>query len=914
MDFKLTLNLPDADFTIPMKADLPVREPAIQAAWKEARLYETVQEHRKDDPLFLMHDGPPYTNGPIHIGTAFNKILKDFALKSRMVMGYRVPYVPGFDNHGLPIEQAVMKKFAEQHQTPDKVELRRACREHAARFIDLQTEQFSRLGIFGRWDKPYRTMDYRYEAGIVRVFKRLVERGYVYRGLRPTLWSPTVQTALADTEIVYKDVRSKAITVRFPLPGGLPGPLSGLTDVYAVIWTTTPWTIPANLALAFHPEYTYDVVHVDGSHYVVLHELVAKVAEKVGWTDFTTVGSLPGSAFEGLTFRHPVFERDSVGVLADYVTTEDGTGIVHTAPGHGRDDFYTGQKYGLPVLCPVDARGTMTEEAGEFAGVYYKKCDALVVSRLEEVGHLLAQEDFLHSYPHAERDDNPVIFRATEQWFVQIDHDGLRERMLRAVDDVDWFPQSGHARFRSMIEGRPDWCISRQRPWGVGIPVFYGAQSGTPVLDPVAMEAVAKLVEEKGSDAWYTDPPEAILPAGYTHPETGETEFRKETDVFDVWFDSGCTHLCVLEGDVEPEWKEPLPSDLVLEGSDQHRGWFNVSMILGMAVRGGAPYRQVVTHGWVNDEKGQKMSKRSGNVSDPVAVCDTFGADVLRYWAGTVDFEDDAPYGENLLKAAGEGYRRIRNTLRFLLGNLYDYDPNATFELQPIDRWIIDRTEELADRCLGSLKVYKYNAALSALHNFCGEEVSAFYGDSIKDRLYCDGKDWPSRRAAQHACHEVLRTLTLLSATFLPHLAEEVYEKIPGRRHASVFLDCLKPKRVEDAALAANFETLLSIRAWVYSEFEKWKAESDVRDSQAIEFALTLSAEESAALADCGDLAVLFKSAAVQVGPGERSVRFRVSDWPECARSRLRRPDVERVELDGEEVWLSARDRQVLGR
>lgn len=913
MDLKESLNLPDPNFTIPMKADLAVREPEQQVVWDEMDIYGQIQKVRQSDPAYVLHDGPPYTNNPIHIGTAFNKILKDFVLKSRLVMGYRVPYVPGYDNHGLPIEQAVMKRFQEKKEAPSKIELRRACREHAEKYINLQTSQFKRLGIFGLWERPYTTMEYRFEAEIVRVFKRLVELGYVYRGQRPTLWSPTAQTALADTEIVYKEVTSKSIFVRFPLESW---PFEGLPNTYALIWTTTPWTIPANLALAFHPKHTYDVLRVGEDHYIVVHELVEQVASKVDWGSWEVVKSFIGSEIEGSQFKHPVFDRLSLAVLAEYVTTEDGTGVVHTAPGHGRDDFFTGQKYGLPVLCPVDGRGVLTEEAGEFAGTHYKKCDTVVVDRIRELGHLLAVDDYKHSYPHAERDDQPVIFRATKQWFVSIDHEGLRAKMVDAINHkVEWTPRSGHTRMLAMMSQRPDWCISRQRPWGVGIPIFYGKESGEPVLDSDAIESVAKLVEDHGSDAWYERDPQDILPPGFKHPVTGETEFIKETDVFDVWFDSGSTCHTVIGGLVDPRWKENLPVDVYFEGSDQHRGWFNLSMILSMATLGTHPYKRVATHGFVNDETGQKMSKRTGNVIDPVLVCDQHGADVLRYWASSVNFEDDVPISDNLLKVAGEGYRRIRNTLRFLLGNLYDYDPDADFELLELDRWIIERTDGLVRDCLDDFDRYRFNNALARIHNFCVHELSAFYADAIKDRVYCDGAGWPSRRSAQAACLSVLRKLTLLVAPIVPHTAEEVYTRIPGAKHASVFLDRLERGEDKfDKSLHMRFDKLLDVRAWVFAEFETWKVGSETRDSQDVSLGLVVSPDDAACLETFGDeLSVYFKMADVTVTKGEPSASFSASHWPKCERSRLRRSDVSQVQVNGTAYWLTSRDRRVLG-
>ncbi|MCG9895029.1 MAG: class I tRNA ligase family protein, partial [Fimbriimonadaceae bacterium] len=529
MNLKETLNLPDAAFTIPMKADLPQREPEIQKIWAEMDVYRTLQRERAGRPTFILHDGPPYTNSPIHTGTAMNKILKDFVVKSRTLMGFRAPYVPGYDNHGLPIEMAVQKKLRDQKIDYDIPTLRKACREHAQHYIGIQSVQFQRLGVFGLWEKAYNSLDFAYEAEIVRIFRRLVEAGYIYRGLRPVLWSPTSRTALADTEIIYQDHVSRAIYVAFPLKADAKGLFQHHPKAEAVIWTTTPWTIPANVALAFHPGLTYDLVRAGGRELLILRELKEKTLAAAGLPDQGTLASFTGAELEGTIFAHPIYGRDSIAVTADYVTTEDGTGIVHTAPGHGREDFMTGQKFGLPILCPVDEKGVLTAEAPGFEGVGFKECDTVVVEKLEDKGALLAASDHHHPYPHAERDGKPVIFRATEQWFIGIDLHDLRQKMLGEIEKVGWHPGSGQTRITAMIGGRPDWCISRQRPWGVGIPVFYGEESGEPVLDSVAINAVADLVQREGSDAWYVRTPEEILPEGYRHPVTGETKFRKET-------------------------------------------------------------------------------------------------------------------------------------------------------------------------------------------------------------------------------------------------------------------------------------------------------------------------------------------------------------------------------------------------
>jgi isoleucyl-tRNA synthetase len=927
MDFKSTLNLPDADASIPMKADLAAREPEIQRRWTEDGLYRRILEAREGAPLYVLHDGPPYTNGPIHLGTAMNKILKDFVVRSRTMMGFRCPITPGFDNHGLPIELAVAAGFAKQGIKPDVAQLRAACRAHAEKYVALQSEQFARLGCVWGWDKPYTTMGFGYEAETVRVFRRLVEQGYVYRGLRPTLWSPTAQTALAETETVYHDVTSQAVYVRFPLagsetlenPGGLerravPPALAGLDRVSAVIWTTTPWTIPANLGLAFNPGLEYVALRVEDEHWIVAGALAERVLEAAG-KHGVPVARFPGAALELVAFRHPVFARASFGLLADYVSDEEGTGVVHTAPGHGRDDFYTGRRYGLPVLCPVDARGVLTEEAGEFAGTRYQDCDTVVVERLAGLGALVHQHSHRHSYPHAERDDKPVIFRATEQWFVRIDHKGLRERMLEAIDrEVDWLPESGRARIRSMIAERPDWCVSRQRPWGVGIPVFYGASSGVPVLDPEAIEAVAAHIGRHGSDAWFTDAPGQILPEGYRHPETGETEFRKETDVFDVWFDSGSSWHCVLSGQVEPEWEARIPADLYLEGSDQHRGWFNLSLVLAVALTGSAPYRKVATHGFVQDGQGQKMSKRLGNVVDPIDVCSKHGADVLRVWAASVDYRDDSPCNDELLKVAGETYRSVRNTLRFLIANRGTAaGPPPTHGLHG---WVLAKCRDAVLAAKAAYGELDFKRAFDRLHRLCVHEISRVYADAVKDALYCDPAGSPERAASEAGCQALAEALVRAVAPILPHTAEEAFAKLAGEAagrsiHAETFVE---PEGADEAAVSL-IDRVLAVRAWATAEMEAWRSETGTKDTQDVHVTLTLEPPACADLrAYPGDLAILFRTAHVEFSEGAPHASFRASEWPKCERSRLRRADVRERTVGGSTFWLTERDYQaVLG-
>ena len=925
MDLKATLHLPDPEATIPMKANLPNLEPQIQSIWATNKIYHQIQEARKGAPLFILHDGPPYTNSPIHLGTAMNKILKDFVVKSRTMMGFRAPYVPGFDNHGLPIEQAALKKFTDKKLVPTESELRLACRAHAEEFIQIQSDQFQRLGVFGLWENPYKTMGFRFEGEIVRVFRRLVEGGYVYKGLRPTLWSPTSRTALADTEIVYHDDHvSKAIYVRFPLLEDHNEILSGFSNVFTIIWTTTPWTIPANLACAFHPELEYSLIKVGSDNYLILKDLVSRVAENLGWTDYEQVAEFQGINFEGMKFKHPIFDRPSIAVMAEYVTTEDGTGVVHTAPSHGRDDFYTGQKYGLPVPNTVDQGGVLTLEAGEFAGTYFKNCDTVVVDRLQEVGNLLKVSDYKHSYPYAERDDKPVIFRATEQWFVALDHQDLRARMLESISNVQWEPAQGQTRIESMVRNRPDWCVSRQRPWGVGIPIFYGRESRAPVLDPEVIESVARLVEREGSGAWFEKSPEEILPEGYVHPETGETQFDKETDVLVVWFDSASTSLAVLEGNVYAEWGERWPADVYLEGSDQHRGWFNSSLIIGQACRDQAPYKQVVTHGFVTDGEGRKMSKRLGNVIDPVAASDTYGADVLRYWVASVDYANDVPCSEAILKQFGEHYRNVRNAIRFLLGNLKGFSVDKQVsELLPLDEWVVEQTELLVADCVDAYERFDFNAVINSIHNFTRTQLSNFYMDAIKDRMYCDGEDWPSRRSGQTACYKVLVMLTKLVAPILVHTAEETWTKLhevigglPRTIHAETF-DTPGQDRLQDieaSDLQVRFASLLEVRQFVNVQFEQFKGTDGIKNIQDVIATLSVPEDllETLNTFEPSELATLLRVSWVDLSVGELQISFRRSEYAECQRCRLRRPDVREVDLFGEMVWLSERDRHAL--
>ncbi len=919
LDLKKTLNLPDPDFTIPMRADLPKKEPVLHNIWNKKKIYQYILSQRKDAPTFTLHDGPPYTNAPIHLGTAMNKIIKDFVVKSKTLMGYRCEFVPGFDNHGLPIELTVAKKLQNKKIKYDTNQLLDECRNHAKTYIDTQSEQFQRLGVFGEWDNPYFTMDYQYEAGLLKIFKKLVEKGYIYRGLRPVMWSPTSRTALADTEIIYQEHTSSAIHVSFRLLKDTNHLFNEFPEMSAVVWTTTPWTLPANVAIAFHPNHTYSIIKANGRHFLLVENLVQTVAQKLEWNEYQEVGRVQGKSLEGTVFEHPYEkERESVSVLADYVTTEDGTGIVHTAPGHGREDFIVGLKYNLPVLCPVDHSGKMTQEAGPFKGLSYVDCNQAVVKELEESGNLLLHEKHIHKYPYAERDKKPIIFRATEQWFINIDANGLRKRILDEISNVEWIPESGKTRITAMITNRPDWCISRQRPWGVGIPVLYGKDSGKPVLDPVLIDYITDLVSKHGSQVWHTSEAMDLVPDNYVHPSTGETEFTKETDVFDVWFDSGCTNLLVLNGLEESRWNIPWPADLIMEGSDQHRGWFNTSLIVSMAVKETAPFKGVLTHGMIVDSQGNKMSKSLGNVVDPLDVCSKFGAEILRYWAASVDTKNDVPCTPELLSQCGDGYRRIRNTLRYLLSNLYDYDGSKPETLHELDIWLIEQIDLLVHECVQQYNEYNFVPVINLIHNFCSQEISAFYADAVKDRMYCDGANWDSRRSCQYASHYALIRMVKLISPVLMHTAEEVYHKIPHLRqletvHAEI-LEVPTSERLESISgnhIQTRFAGMLNIRSAVFGAFEEWKKSNDIKDSQDVVATISETAGNIDLLKSFeSDLAIYFKMSDVKLKDGKRiTYKFAESDYLKCDRSRIRRKDVK----DCGPFKLSARDREVLG-
>jgi isoleucyl-tRNA synthetase len=779
LELKKTLNLPKTDF--PMKASLPQNEPKQLQAWQDSKIYERILEARTGKPLFVLHDGPPYPTGTIHLGTGLNKILKDMIVKSKSMAGHYAPYVPGWDCHGLPIETQVEKELGGKGKVP-AADFRKLCRQFATRYVEQHKKDFQRLGIFGRWNDPYLTMNFGYEATIAGAFLDFMEKGYVYRGRKPVYWCLYDSTALAEAEVEYEDHVSPSIWVKFAVVGGGKGDAAKLgPDVSAVIWTTTPWTIPHNRGLAFHPDFDYAVVETEKGTLLLAADRVAALQSESGIKEARVLATYKGRDFEGMKFQHPFLPLHVPGILAGYVTLDQGSGIVHTAPGHGADDFYSGQKYGLEVYAPIDDKGVYLEGLPEYKGKDVFTANPIIVKLLNDRGALLAVHDYKHSYPHCWRCHNPVIFRATEQWFIGMDQvahhskKSLRQEALAEIHGVKWIPAWGEERMYEMIEKRPDWCVSRQRFWGVPIIVFYCESCGTRLEDFNALRNVVKWFEKEGADAWYQHTPEELLPAG-TKCSCGATKWRQEHDILDVWFDSGSSNLVVLHGQ---EW----PADVYLEGPDQYRGWFHSSLLVATGVRNAAPYRSVVTHGWTLDEQGRPMSKSLGNSIEPAEISEKWGADLLRQWVASVEYQADVKMSERGMTQLSEAYRKIRNTFRFALGNLSDFDPSrdalSNDHLEEIDRWMLDRTAELVKKCREWYSNYEFHRVYHAIHDFCVVDLSSFYFDVLKDRLYTKAPKSKSRRSAQTAVWKITSALVRLATPILVFTAEEIWKYVP---------------------------------------------------------------------------------------------------------------------------------------
>ena len=858
-EWKDTVNLPRTDF--PMKANLPTSEPETLARWQAIDLYGKIRERRAGAPKFVLHDGPPYANGNIHMGTALNKILKELVVKSRSMAGFDAPYVVGFDCHGLPIELQVDRELGARKRDLSVADFCRACRSYAERFVGTMTEQFQRLGILATWDAPYLTMNFRYQAAIARAFGKFVAQGLVYKGKKPVHWCIHCRTALAEAEVEYEDHTSPSIYVEFALAADSEAefftrvPQLAGRSVSVLIWTTTPWTIPSNLGIAFHPEFDYAAYDVDGRAVIVAEALAPKVAAAAGRTFGPPLARIKGEEFEHIRFQHPLYARTSLGVLADYVTLEAGTGAVHTAPGHGADDFNTGMKYGLEIYAPIGPAGHFLDTVERFGGQRVFDANPNVEAALKERGKLWHRQSFQHTYPHCWRCHNPVIFLATSQWFIALDGapvatgQTLREAAKDAIDNqVRWIPSWGHDRMYNMVVNRPDWCISRQRVWGVPIPAVDCVKCGEAVTSPALVEKTAGVFDQYGADAWYERSTEEFIPDGLTCAKCGGTRFEREMNILDVWFDSGSSHEAVLSAWPELTW----PADIYLEGSDQHRGWFQSSLLVGLGTRGRPPYRQVVTNGFVVDDKGKKMSKSLGNSMEPGDIIKQSGADILRLWVATGDYTQDIRISNEILTRAAEAYRKLRNTLRYLLGNLYDFDPAKDLvplaKMAEVDRYILARYAEIAKQALHDYEEYEYGSISQALTQFAIVDLSAFYNDISKDGLYTLAASSPARRSAQTALYLMADGLTRLLAPILSFTADEVWRHMPGEREESVHLALFPTPAAIDAlldpALVESWKILVGLRERVLAEIEPLRKNKQIGSSLQAKVVISATTRE----------------------------------------------------------------------
>ncbi|EST13129.1 isoleucine--tRNA ligase [Sporolactobacillus laevolacticus] len=868
MDYKKTLLMPKTDFK--MRGSLPNKEPHMQEQWDQDHIYEQSLKANEGKPTFILHDGPPYANGNIHIGHAENKVLKDIINRFKSMSGYQVPYVPGWDTHGLPIEQQLAKQGIDRKKM-SVADLREKCKEYALGQVEHQKKQFKRLGVRGDWDHPYLTLHKEYEAEQIEVFGEMAKKGYIYKDKKTVYWSPSSESALAEAEIEYKDVKSYSIYVAFHVTDGkdVLNP-----DEEVVIWTTTPWTMPANLAIAVNSKFDYSVVQVGDRKFVVAADLVESLTKTLGWEDPQVLRTFNGKSLEHVVCRHPFYNRPSVVILGDHVTLDAGTGCVHTAPGFGADDFYVGKKYGLDILCPVDDRGCMTDEAPGFEGLFYEKANEPVIKKLEEEHALLKAGTFTHSYPHDWRTKKPVIWRATKQWFASIK--AFRDDILNAIHEVRWIPSWGDVRMTNMIKDREDWCISRQRAWGVPIPVFYG-EDGEPIITDETIQHVADLFRKHGSNIWFQWEAKELLPEGFTSEHSPNGVFRKETDIMDVWFDSGSSHQGVLTT------REGLrrPADLYLEGSDQYRGWFNSSLATSVAVTGHAPYKQVLSHGFTLDGKGLKMSKSVGNVIDPMKVMQQYGADIIRLWVASVDYQADARVSNEILGQVAEVYRKIRNTVRFMLGNLNDFTlDNAvpTENMPELEQYMMVKLNQFIDTCLNGYNDYQFLNVYKALQNYCSLDLSAFYMDIAKDALYVQPKDSLVRRSAQTVLYKTVIALTKILSPIIPHTAEEIWQHIPGTEQISTYVQLTDMPELEQVSDSEQIEkkwaALITVRDDVLKSLEKARDAKLIGKSLEASVTLYVTAE-TAFLKNTQDLDKLLIVSQVTVAEG--------NDVPEAA-------------------------------
>lgn len=836
MEYKDTLLMPKTEF--PMRGNLPNKEPEWQAKWEEMDLYDQIQQKNADKPTFILHDGPPYANGELHMGHAMNKVVKDMIVRQKSMSGFRSPYVPGWDTHGLPIEQALANKGVKRKEM-SVAEFRKLCAEYAYKQVDIQRAGFKRLGVTGEWANPYITLQPEYEAEQIKVFGEMAKKGYIYKGKKPVYWSPSSESALAEAEIEYQDKKSASIFVAFKVTDGK-GALEEGTNI--VIWTTTPWTIPANMGITVNPDLEYVVVAVNGEKFVVAEALFPSLRETLGWEAAEVVKTVRGAELDRVVTRHPFYDRDSLVMNGGHATAEAGTGAVHTAPGHGEDDFIIGQKYGLETLAPLDDRGVFTDEAPGFEGVFYDTANKMVTEKLEEVGALLKMEFITHSYPHDWRTKKPVIFRATPQWFASIN--AFRQELLDAVQGVTWTPAWGETRLFNMVRDRGDWVISRQRVWGVPLPIFY-AENGDSIITDETINHVSELFREHGSDIWFEREAKDLLPAGFTHEGSPNGEFTKENDIMDVWFDSGSSHQAVLEA--RPYLNRP--ADLYMEGSDQYRGWFNSSLTTSVAISGEAPYRNVLSHGFALDGDGRKMSKSLGNTMLPGKVINQLGADIVRLWVASVDYQADVRISDNILKQVSEVYRKIRNTMRFLLGNISDFAPAtdaiAYEDLREVDQYLLIKLDELVKNVRASYDKYEFSTIYHQINNFCTVELSQFYMDFAKDVVYIEAADSKDRRAMQTVFHEAVVVLTKLLAPILPHTADEVWSHLADQDAASIHLTEMPEVKHYPAteAITEKWDQFMQIRDVVQKALEEARNEKIIGKSMLAKVTLFVDGE-----------------------------------------------------------------------
>ena len=871
-EYKNTLNLPQT--TLAMRANATVRELEIQKFWEENNIYEKMIAERDKTNSFVLHDGPPYLSSEkIHVGTAMNKILKDILIKYKSQKGFYAPYVPGYDGHGLPIENAVVKNIKGGRHAISEVELRAKCREFAHKNLKGQESEFKRLGVLGNWENPYLTINPEYEAEQVRVFGEMYKKGYIEKGLKPVYWCAACETALAEAEVEYADHTSTSIYVRFKFDdesvkkiSSILNNANGNKDVYAIIWTTTPWTIPSNMAISMHPRFEYTFFEYKNDVYVAAQELLASFLKDVEWdeADIKVLGTCVGQDLELLATKHPLVDRKSPIILGEHVTLDAGTGSVHTAPGHGLEDYEVGCKYNIDVFSPLDGSGIWTETVGipELVGVPYYKGNSMVIEMLQNCGALLQQQDIQHSYPHCWRCKKPVIYRATPQWFVKVDK--FRDKALEAIHGVKWIPASGENRIGNMVESRTDWCISRQRAWGVPIPIFYCEDCGEVICDDRTIENVARIFEEESSDAWVKYSAEELLPEGYVCPKCGKKHFKKEKDIMDVWFDSGVSWRAVVEKRSEELGHTPV--DMYLEGSDQHRGWFQSSLLTSIATQGKAPYKQVLTHGFVFGEDGRKMSKSLGNYIRPDDIIKNYGADILRLWAASVDYRNDIKIGNNIVGQLTEIFKKTRNTARFLIGNLFDFDPNSDYveydELKNIDKFALHKLNKLIAEVTEAFENYEFYKYFQSLQNFAAVDLSSFYLDIVKDRLYTAGKKSLSRRACQTVLFENLMALVKILAPVMPHQAEDIWQNVPEVQRGGLVSILLSDwpvvnERWNNPELEADFTKILKSREVVSRAIEPLRADKKVGSS--LEVAVTVKADDDSVLkANEKDLADIY--------------------------------------------------------